>query len=283
MQIQKILNNNVVITTDEKNNEIVVMGRGLAFQKKVGDAISEEKIDKKYRLANSDLSQKFQELLEEMPITYVELASEIIEYAKETLSNPLNDSLYISITDHLYSAIQRVKEGVRIRNLLLWDIKRFFPDEFAIGKKAVEKIYKKYRLDLGEDEAGNIALHLVNAQTEAENDNVYELTELMQEIIQITSYYFKVQFEEDSVYFYRFTTHLRFFASRIMSNKQHEDETDDELLLIIQRKYKNAYDCVEKIAAFIQKKYLYEMSNDEKLYLTIHIARLVNKAGPRNE
>ncbi|MGM0214782.1 BglG family transcription antiterminator LicT [Enterococcus sp. AZ109] len=277
MQIQKILNNNVVIATDSKNNEIVVMGRGLAFQKKVGDEISEECIDKKYRLANNELSQKLQELLEDVPVSYLELANDIIEDAREVLKDPLSDLLYISITDHLYSAIQRVKSGVRLRNLLLWDIKRFFPEEFAIGKKAVANIYKKYRVDLGEDEAGNIALHLVNAQTEADNEDVYELTELMQEIIQITSYYFKVQFEEDSVYFYRFTTHLRFFASRIMSKNQLSDETDDELLLIIQKKYKNAYQCVEKIAEFIQKKYQYPMSNDEKLYLTIHIARLVQK------
>ncbi|MGO2698827.1 MAG: BglG family transcription antiterminator LicT [Enterococcus faecalis] len=277
MQIRKILNNNVVITTNQKNNEVVVMGRGLAFQKKVGDEIAEEAIDKTYHLANSDLLHKFQELLEDMPISYVEIANDIIDEAKVALKNPLNDSLYISITDHLYASIQRVKEGVRVRNLLLWDIKRFFPDEFSVGVNAVEKIKLKFGIDLGEDEAGNIALHLVNAQTENDNDDAFMMTEMMQEIIQITSYYFKVQLDEDSVYFYRFTTHLRFFASRIMNQRQVTDETDDELLLIIQKKYQNAYQCVERIAEFIQQTYHYTMSNDEKLYLTIHIARLVQK------
>jgi len=157
MQIQKILNNNVVITTDQKNNEIIVMGRGLAFQKKVGDEIDEVAVDKTYRLTNSDLLHKFQELLEDMPITYVEIANDIIDEAKVTLKNPLNDSLYISITDHLYAAIQRVKEGVRVRNLLLWDVKRFFPDEFSVGLDAVRRIKDKFGIDLGEDEAGNIA------------------------------------------------------------------------------------------------------------------------------
>lgn len=280
MQIQKILNNNVVITTDQKNNEIVAMGRGLAFQKKIGDEIAEEAIDKTYHLANSDLFHKFQELLVDVPITYVEIANDIIDEAKVTLKNPLNDSLYISITDHLYAAIQRVKEGVRVRNLLLWDVKRFFPDEFSVGVSAVKKIKEQFGIDLGEDEAGNIALHLVNAQTESDNEDAYMMAELMQEIIQITSYYFKVQLDEESVYFYRFTTHLRFFASRIMSHRQLTDETDDELLLIIQKKYQNAYQCVERIADFISKKYHYEMSNDEKLYLTIHIARLVQKVSP---
>ena len=277
MQIRKILNNNVVITTNQKNNEVVVMGRGLAFQKKVGDEIAEDAIDKTYHLANSDLLHKFQELLEDMPISYVEIANDIIDEAKVALKNPLNDSLYISITDHLYASIQRVKEGVRVRNLLLWDIKRFFPDEFSVGVNAVEKIKLKFGIDLGEDEAGNIALHLVNAQTENDNDDAFMMTEMMQEIIQITSYYFKVQLDEDSVYFYRFTTHLRFFASRIMNQRQVTDETDDELLLIIQKKYQNAYQCVERIAEFIEQTYHYTMSNYEKLYLTIHIARLVQK------
>ena len=218
-------------------------------------------MDKTYRLANSDLLHKFQELLEDMPISYVEIANDIIDEAKVTLKNPLNDSLYISITDHLYAAVQRVKEGVRVRNLLLWDVKRFFPDEFAVGVDAVKKIKDKFGVDLGEDEAGNIALHLVNAQTENDNEDAYMVAELMQEIIQITSYYFKVQLDEESVYFYRQLT----------------DETDDDLLLIIQKKYQNAYKCVEKIAEFIVNTYHYEMSNDEKLYLTIHIARLVQK------
>jgi beta-glucoside operon transcriptional antiterminator len=62
-----------------------------------------------------------------------------------------------------------------------------------------------------------------------------------------------------------------------MNQRQVADETDDELLLIIQRKYQNAYKCVGKIADFILEKYQYEMTNDEKLYLTIHIARLVQK------
>lgn len=253
------------------------MGRGLAFQKKIGDEIAETAIDKTYHLANSDLFLKFQELLVDVPISYVEIANDIIDEAKVTLKNPLNDSLYISITDHLYAAIQRVKEGVRVRNLLLWDVKRLFPDEFSVGVSAVKKIKGKFNIDLGEDEAGNIALHLVNAQTESDNEDAYLMAELMQEIIQITSYYFKVQLDEESVYFYRFTTHLRFFASRIMNQRQLTDETDDELLLIIQKKYQNAYQCVERIADFISKKYHYEMSNDEKLYLTIHIARLVQK------
>lgn len=278
MRIEKILNNNVVITKDDHENEVIVMGRGLAFQRKIGQCIEESKIDKVYRLTNNELSQKFQELLQDLPIEYLSLADQIIEYSKGILGTDLNESIFISLTDHIRTAIERVKNGINIRNVLLWDIKRFFPKEFKIGLKALEKIKEQYDVDLPEDEAGFIALHLVNAQTENdEMSNMYDLTKTMQDIMNIVKYYFKITFDEESVYFYRFTTHLRFFISRMQSNSAHIGETDEELLEIVKMKYHNAYQCVQKIAAFLEENYSYEMSSDESLYLTIHIARLVQK------
>lgn len=277
LQINKILNNNVVVTSDAKNNELIVMGKGLAFQKKIGDKIDVEKVDKKYRLSDSQMLDRFQDLLQDVPVSYFEVAGDIVAAAKEQLTPDLNDSIYFTLTDHLHTAIQRIKEGTRVKNFLLWDIKRFYPKEYEIGQQAVVYIKTKYRLDLMDDEAGFIALHLVNGQIDSGNENAYELTELMQEIVKITGYYFKVQFDETSVYFERFITHLRYFVSRILSGKQHTEDTDVELLEIIQMKYHNAYQCVLKISEYIYDRYMYKVSNDEKLYLTIHIARLVQK------
>ena len=97
-----------------------------------------------------------------------------------------------------------------------------------------------------EDEAGFIALHLVNAQTENnDQSNLYELTKTMQDIINIVKYYFKTTFDEESVYFYRFTTHLR-FCFRMQNHSTHAEETDDELLEMVKIKYRNAYQCVQK-------------------------------------
>ncbi|PEN06946.1 transcription antiterminator BglG, partial [Bacillus wiedmannii] len=50
MRIHKILNNNVVCTMKDNETEVVLMGRGLGFQKKVGDAIDESKIEKTFVL-----------------------------------------------------------------------------------------------------------------------------------------------------------------------------------------------------------------------------------------
>ncbi|MBL1223479.1 BglG family transcription antiterminator LicT [Enterococcus sp. BWR-S5] len=278
MLIHKILNNNVIITVDEHDRELIVMGKGLGFRKKPGDFISKDNVDKVYQLTNEKISLQFQELLEDLPMEYLEISDEIIEYAKKEINENLNETIYISLTDHLHTAIERVKKNVEVKNVLLWDIKRFFPDEFKVGMMAIQKVKERYDVELSEDEAGFIALHIVNAQQDGDGSgNTYEITKIMQEIMNIIKYYFKISFDESSVYFYRFTTHLKFFAYRMLSKGQSEDETDQELLEIIKTKYQNAYNCIEKIDKYLIAAYDYKISNDEKLYLTIHIARLVIK------
>ncbi|EOH85741.1 hypothetical protein EVI01_24000 [Enterococcus villorum] len=68
MRIEKILNNNVVITRNELNQEMIVMGKGLAFKRKVGDLIAETSIDKKFQVADDRLSRHFQKLVQDIPL-----------------------------------------------------------------------------------------------------------------------------------------------------------------------------------------------------------------------
>lgn len=201
----------------------------------------------------------------------------MIIYAKSRLGRRLNDTIFVSLSDHIYTAVTRAKEGILVRNALLWDIKRFYQDEYYIGQRIVEKIKDSFHIELTDDEAGFIALHIVNAQMDEGNNDMYEITEVMQEISNIVKYVFNVEFDEESVYYYRFITHLKFFAQRLLMNKTYEDDSDDDLLNIIQVKYQNSYQCVLKIRDFIVKKYSYDLSNEEILYLTIHIERVIYK------
>ena len=55
MIIGKIINNNVVSSWDEEGKEIIVMGRGLGFQKKAGQDVAEDGIEKIFRLESKDV------------------------------------------------------------------------------------------------------------------------------------------------------------------------------------------------------------------------------------
>ena len=275
MVIKRLLNNNVVITVDSNGEEIIVMGKGIGYQKAKGDTIDEEKINKIFRISSKDVSNKLQELLDSIPINFVKLSNEIIEYSQEKLDKKLNESIYISLSDHIYTAVKRIKNGVTVKNALLWEIKRFYKDEYEIGMKALDLIEEKTKVRLPDDEAGFIALHIVNAQLNEEQPMVEGITKLIHEILTIVRIHFGIEFKEESVFYYRFITHLKFFSQRLFQHNTYNGDSDDDLLDVIKNKYSEAFECILKIKTFIKKKYDYDLTSDEMIYLTIHVEKVI--------
>ena len=278
MRIFKILNNNVAVVMDENGQEKIVMGKGICYKKKPGDVILEEEIDKTFFLSAADISNKFQELIQDIPIEHMAVGEEIIAEAERRLDKKLNDTVYISLIDHVHTSIVRFLEGVTVKNVLLWDIRRFYKEEFKIGLWALELIQEKCKVMLPEDEAGFIALHLANAQMDQESmHNMYEITRIIQEVVNLVKYYFKIDFHEDDVYYFRFITHLKFFAQRLVEQKVYTEDDIEDLWAVFRGKYPKSFDCVERITKFIESKYKYHLSKEEQLYLTIHIECVVSK------
>jgi beta-glucoside operon transcriptional antiterminator len=276
MKIAKVYNNNVISAFNEKNEELVVMGRGLAFQKRPGDLVDEQKIEKIFTIKNNDLSERFKTLLYEVPIEYMVITEDIIKIAKSRLGRNLNESLYISLTDHIHFAVDRHKKGYDIKNALLWEIKRFYKEEFAIGIQALKLINEKVGVLLPEDEAGFIAMHIVNSGLNEEMPNVANITRVMQDILNIVKYHYKMSFDEESLNYFRFVTHLKFFAQRLYNQSYIEDD-DPFLYESFKQKHKEAIECTEKINDYIVNQFNYNLTNNEKLYLAIHIQRVVNR------
>ncbi|WON76230.1 BglG family transcription antiterminator LicT [Serratia sp. UGAL515B_01] len=273
MEIAKILNNNVVITQNEHHEETVVMGRGIGFKKKAGDRVDESLIEKVFTLNNSEMSECYKELLAEIPLTCVATADKIIALARQRLPGKLHNIVYITLTDHIHFALQRHAQGVDIKNVLLWDIKKLYPKEFALGLEALAIIAERLETTLPEDEAGFIALHLVNAQLNDEMHNTLNITRIMHEILNIVKYHFRFDYNEDSLSYHRFVTHLKFFAQRLLGTNYVSSE-DDSLYQMVKDKYHESFACAVKINRHIEKHYQHPLTSEEMMFLTIHIERV---------
>lgn len=278
MKIHKVINNNIVVILDASGNEAILMGRGIGFKKRPHDEIDERLIEKRFMLSTGGGTGQLGRLLNEIPMNEIEAAVTIMETANQRLGKRLNEGAIISLSDHIHTSLERSKDNIFVKNVLLWDIKRFYPEEFQVGKAALDIIAEKAGTKLPEDEAGFIALHIVNAQMEDSVGDMYGLTKIMQEIIHIIKYSCKVAFDEESVYYYRFITHLKFFAQRMMTHTTYSDAGNDSLLEVVKEQYQDSYRCVLKITDFIQQNHDYQLSGEEQLYLTIHIERIVRKA-----
>lgn len=168
MVIKKIYNNNILLVEDERQLEMILIGRGIAFQKKVGDRISQDRAEKRFVIDSPELTSRFAELVKEVPVNHLELACRIIEEAQDALEVKFSDAIYIGLSDHISYALHRYKQNLPLKNNLLWEIRRFYPREYEQAKKALKTIAYYENAHLPEDEAGYIALHFVNATQEGE-------------------------------------------------------------------------------------------------------------------
>ena len=278
MIIKRILTNNAVVIDDENQQEKIVCGKGIAFKKRPGMEIDEMSINQTFILEGGGEYSRFEQLLKDVPLEYLELSSEIINMAKLEFAKKFKDNVIITLSDHLYVAIKRCREGMTISNPLLWDIKNFYEIEYDIGLRALELIKNKFHIQLPDDEAGFIALHIVNVELDEDNmDHIFQVTKVIQEIMTIVKYHFHAEFDTSNVYYYRFITHLKFFALRLLKDNQFNEDEENELLDVVKDKCCTSYECVLKIKDFLEKKYNYTLQEDEIVYLTIHVHRVVHK------
>lgn len=278
LKIKTILNNNAVVAIDNDNNEKVVVGKGIAFSKKVGDSINASLATKTYYLSSDMLNLKFQEILVSLPMEQLNIVDKIIDDARMSIGRKISDSLYISLSDHIHFSLLNYEKGIYVRNNLLPEIIRFYPEEFEVGLRAIDIIKEETGILLPRDETGFIALHIVNAETEyhTSTKDIYQATQIIEEVLSVVKNYFDIDIDENSLAFYRFLYHLRYFSQRIVNHSVFkEDEKDRELMEVLAVKYQQSYQCCKNIKAFIKVRYDIDIGYEEMLYLTIHIQRAI--------
>ena len=271
--IEKVINNNIISAYEKSGAEVIVMGRGIGFKKKQGEVIPADQISKIFRIKSRTLAEQFKELLANMPLERVRISDEIISHAKDHLKLKLNQSIYVTLTDHINFAIERVSQGIEPQNALLWEIKRFYPQEFQLGIYALELIQDRLDILLPEDEAGFIALHFVNAEYGTDIRDAVKFPDQMQAIVDIVERDLGILLDESSLHYERFMTHIKFLIQRIYRKELLSSE-DRELSLLMQRKYPREYQCSLKVAEYIMQATGSRLSEEEIMYLSVHIRRV---------
>ena len=274
MQIIKVINNNVISSEDDKGKEIIVMGKGIGFGKKAGEEIDETKIEKVFSLPDESTSQ-FMQVVKDMPYEYIRTAELVIAYATETLGYHSSKNIYVTLTDNLGYAIERKQQGIVVANELSCEMKKFYKAEFQVGLKGLDIVKQELDVELPEDEAGFIAMHLVNAQMGGQMNQSRNMPAMIKDILNIVRYTFQVELDEKSLSYERFVTHLRFFVQRVISREDSE-RNDEEFDQLIADRFPHSYECAQKIKSYMKKKLDYEVSDVEISYLAVHIHRVIH-------
>lgn len=272
--IKRVLNNNAVVATDEQDQTLVALGSGIAFHQKAGQAILENKIEKSFYPKNEDAANSISETLAQVDPKYIELSDRIISEAVISSGKKLSDDIYVSLPDHLQFAVERLKKGMLIQNKLTVETMQTYPDEFQLGKHTLSYLAQETGLTFPDDEATNIAMHLITAEEGDILENTEETITLINQFLKVISAMLKKEFNLNSVSYYRLVTHLKFFVQRIKKRQHQEFPPDKTLYDLIIRDYHAEYLIAQRIAGIVMKKFNYRVSDEEILFLTIHIHRV---------
>ena len=275
MRIKKVINNNILCVVDDKGSEMIVTGKGLGFQRKTGERVDPALFEKTYHMEEKAGQRKLRELCEQIPVEHLKLTQDLIEYIKSQISAPLNESLLITLADHISFAIRRKEEGIEFTNPLQTAIMSYYPAEYHLGQHCLRVIQEETRVDLNPGEAAFIALHIVNSELNTSMSVMYDITKLIEGTLEVVEYFYQKTFDRESLDFNRFIVHLRCFAQRLFqAAPQQADEYDADFQEMIIRSCKQHYKCARHIGEYIRNAYQKEISDAELIYLTIHLKRI---------
>lgn len=283
MRIVQVLNNNVAIVKKENTNQAIVMGLGIAFKKKKGDLIQTSKVEKIFYLKTEESQENFSILLKDIPIDFITISYEYINSVIEKFHYPVQEYIYVTLTDHIYASYQAVLKDTYLQSQLP-NIKYSHPLEYEIGRNCVDFLEKELAIIFPEDEIGRIALHFINAKDNFRQDirqKEYSKTDIISLIRKFLSDYGIKRCQDNRNYYDRLMVHLSYFVDRLGSREQQVKmlEIDENL----KQAYPKSYQIGFEICQLIVEKFGYPLNPNEHIYLIIHIQRLLNQGGKESE
>lgn len=275
MRALRKINNNVVVCVDSSGRELVAMGKGLGFgslPREVGLAEVERTF--------YDVSPQYVEVLRDLPPEVLALSAKIVDIARNELPYELGPNVTFTLADHVAFAIERARKNIRVRMPLALDVEQQYPREYKIGRYMIQRVRKELMVGLPPEEASGIAFNLINARVSPEDEQTHTQTvqdeEMLEDITEIVEEHFHILVEREGFNYIRYATHLQYLFQRIHEKKTIES-ANLQMFGSLQGQFPDVAACVDKIAAHLQEKWGCTLSEEEKLYLILHVNRIYVK------
>lgn len=134
---KRVYNNNVVLSENKRGEEVIFVGKGLAYGLSKGDTIDLEKAEKTFELSRES-NQKFIDLIKDVSPEDILLCERVITYIKEQSNKEIDDSIYVTLTDHIINMIDRIRMGIDFDSAILLNIKSLYKQEYYIALQVVK-------------------------------------------------------------------------------------------------------------------------------------------------
>lgn len=271
-KITKILNHNVVCCERENSkNELIAFGKGIGFQKKIGDFIIEANIQNLYEIHDIKDRNRYEQLVQDVDEEILDISEEIISDLANTFEKEYDKRIHIALLDHIQFSVKRYRENITIQNVFLEETQYLYPQEFSFSKMVLKKINQRLNIHLPQSELGFICMHIHAALHGEEPGFSSIMVQILSESIMIIERELQVNLNDYEVSKQRLVTHLKFAIKRSVDHIELENLLSD----VIHKKYQKTYEIACMICHHIHEKYGIDLGEGEKCYLTIHLQNIV--------
>ncbi len=270
------LNNNAALVKNHKGEQAVVMGLGISFQKKKGDLIPSDNIEKVFSLKNDETKENFLMLLKDVPLDFITVTFETIDDLVTIYQYPVQSYLYVTLTDHIYCSYKMLQNKT-YQESKLPNLANDYPLEYSMAQEALKRFRQGLYFDFPDDEGSRLVLHFINAkghETQNSPQTIPNGQSLFVAIEERLKEYGITRQESNSNYFDRLMIHLNYFVNDL----ERDEPANHSILNLedhIQKEYPKAYDIGQAIYQILSEKTTIHPFEGEKLYLTLHIERLL--------
>ena len=273
-RVHKVLNNNAVISEDDSGNEIIITGNGIGYGVGSGGKILEQRINRIYEPKSKGFVHQFSTLISEIPFECFTEAEDIKDMAENELNQKLDQNLILALADHISFALGQYREGKERPILEITEMKQFYNTEYHVGEKAVKMIEKRFSIECESGEAAAFTFHIINAELGGGINDANKIMSSISDILNIIQNTMQVKFQEDSLDYSRMIIHLKFFLKRVLIGDTKDDEQFGPLLINSNEgAFKGIGVCLNAIGEYMKDKYQCNLTETERVYLLIHIAR----------
>ncbi|MDG0818754.1 PRD domain-containing protein [Staphylococcus equorum] len=267
--ITKVLNNNVIICTNEMQ-EYVLIAKGIGFNKKIGMTLHEnQSIEKLYILDQKSQQDHYKTLVELADDNLIQAVIDAVNIITNSVMKIDNQKLVVSLTDHIIFAYKRMKQNQLINNPFVMETKQLYGEAYEIAEKVIERLNHVLEVNFPEDEVGFIALHIASNTDTVSIREMETINELINKSIFILEHDLKHTIDKETVQYQRFIRHIQFLIRRLNKGEVLQKTSAFEELLKTQ--YPLCFNIALKIMKMLQQELNVTVYEAEVIYLTLHV------------
>lgn len=277
MKFIKSYNNNAALVQDGHGQEWIVTGKGVSFGLKKGQSVAEEKIERRFK-AEKDQEIEPQVVQGIKPKSF-EATDKVTKMAEEKYQLEFTGYQYFALADHIDFAIKRTLDGAAVPDgTVAWEGAKLFPKEFKMAQDAVQIIEDTVHISMEHSEPVYLMYHFINAESDGSKlQDTVRMSQYISGIVNIVQFQYGVTLDPSSFNYQRFVSHLRaLMVRRIVGDKQ-EGELDPAILQLMELKYPEEKETVDRIGTYLQNKADWQLTPDDRVYLILHIWRVTHR------